>query len=306
MDDHHLLKQRQRQDTVPPSVAEAGGPAAAPVQAGPVLVDQIFGVPISLLGGSDASRVLGAREETRPFAYVVTPNAQHMVRLNSGDADFISGYQAAWLWLVDSQILRLLSRLLFSRDLPLASGSDLTVRLFRDVIRPDDAITVIGGGEEVARRLQEQFSLTRLALHNPPMGFINNPAEVDRCIQFVESNPARFVFLVVGAPKSEKLARLIHDRGQATGIGLCVGSSLLFVTGMVQRAPRWVSRFALEWAFRLVLNPRSHFRRVFVESLPLLGIALRARLRGDSRGTALFTPTANRAQDSAHPVEGKE
>ena len=302
---HHqtLVRDTGRQSVVLPDYDQALVPAVGPdagvkqprqiVDFAGVESELVLGVPVSLLDVAEASALLAERAADRNFEYLVTPNAQHMVRLRNGDADFIAGYEAAGLRLVDSQILRLLMRLLFRMDLPLASGSNLTARLFQEVIRPDDAITVIGGGDELATRLRDQFGLTALSLYNPPMGFISNPVEVDRCVRFVEENPARFVFLVVGAPKSEKLARMIRDRGIATGMGLCVGSSLLFITGMVPRAPRWVSRFALEWAFRLALNPRGHFRRVFVESLPLLGMALRARLRGSSRGKPLFPDVRN-------------
>lgn len=236
--------------------------------------DMVFGVRIARLDVAGAAEAIAGRAPEAPFAYVVTPNAQHVVRLHRGDAPFRAAYDAAWLRLCDSQIMRLLVRLLFGRHLPSAPGSDLTAHLFAHLIGPDDAITVIGGNDELVRRLRARFGLTRLALHEPPMGFSADPREVERCVRFVLDHPARYVFLAVGAPQSECLALAIQDTGRATGVGLCVGSSLLFVTGMVERAPLLFRRFALEWLFRLALNPRGHARRVFVDSLPLVGIAL--------------------------------
>ncbi|MFX8035998.1 WecB/TagA/CpsF family glycosyltransferase, partial [Acinetobacter baumannii] len=91
------------------------------------------------------------------------------------------------------------------------------------------------------------YGLTKLALHQPPMGFIKDPAAVEGCIRFVLDHPARYVFFAVGAPRSELLAQRIAERGGATGVGLCIGSSLHFLTGMVPRAPGWMRRLALEW-----------------------------------------------------------
>jgi exopolysaccharide biosynthesis WecB/TagA/CpsF family protein len=252
--------------------------------AAPVAQDWFLGVEIAHLDTVEAAAVIAARDPALPFAYVVTPNAQHMVILDAGsDPAFARAYDGAWLRLCDSQIMRILGRALFDRNLPHATGADVTARLFAAHVRPDDAITVIGGDDELAARLRRRYGLTRLALHQPPMGFIKDPAAVDACIRFVLDHPARYVFFAVGAPRSEVLAHRIAERGGATGIGLCIGSSLHFLTGMVPRAPRWMRRFALEWLYRLVRDPRNHARRVFVESLPLVAIALRARLAAPAR-----------------------
>ncbi len=245
----------------------------------PVATEWFLGVALSMVDTVAAADCVAQRDPALPFAYVVTPNAQHVVRLNRGDRGFQDGYAEAWLRLCDSQVLRLLARVLFGRTLPHATGSDTTVRLFASHIKPADRITVIGGGAALGQALTAKFGLTALAIHDPPMGFIGQPAEVARCIDFVLAHPARYVFLAVGAPQSEILARRIHDNGQATGTGLCIGSSLLFVTGQVKRAPLIFRRLGLEWLWRLALAPRRHARRVFIESLPLLGLALKARLR---------------------------
>ncbi|NUB08137.1 WecB/TagA/CpsF family glycosyltransferase [Azospirillum sp. Vi22] len=254
--------------------------------------DTVFGVAITRLDVAGAARAIAGRAPGEPFAYVVTPNAQHVVRLHRGDdARFRAAYDGAWLRLCDSQIMRHLSRRLFRKPLPSASGSDLTAHLFAHVITPDDTVTVIGGNDELERRLRDRFGLTRLARHEPPMGFSADPREIERCVRFVLDHPARFVFLAVGAPQSECLSLAIRNTGQATGVGLCVGSSLLFVTGLVERAPPLFRRLALEWLYRLAQNPRGHARRVFVDSLPLLGIALSAWW-SEQRGQARPKPAA--------------
>jgi len=240
--------------------------------------EHIFGTKIALLDVPAAAAAIMARPADAPFAYIVTPNAQHLVQLDRGDADFRAAYDGAWLRLCDSQIVRLVARLFFARNLPLCAGSDLTAALFADHIRPDDRICVIGGDAELERRLREKYGLRNLARHAPPMGFMADPEAVQACIDFIEAHPSRFVFLAVGSPRSELLACRVRARGRATGTGLCIGSSLHFITGLVPRAPLWMRRLALEWLFRLLRAPRSHARRVFVDSLPFLYIALRQRL----------------------------
>lgn len=247
-----------------------------------------LGVGITLLDKAQVARWIEARPADAPFAYIVTPNAQHFVMLErDADPRFTAAYAGAAMRLCDSQVARGLARLLFGLDLPLVTGSDLTAWLFAHTIRPDDAITVIGSSDEVALRLRERYGLTRLAMHVPPMGFIRDPDAVAACVRFVQDNPGRYVFLAVGSPQSEILAARIKDAPGTAGCGLCVGASLMFITGLARRAPPVWRRLGLEWLHRLLANPRGHARRVFVDSLPLLPIAVRAAVRewrGGGRG----------------------
>ncbi len=238
-----------------------------------------LGIAFTPLGLDEAATAIANRPAEMPFAYVVTPNAQHVVRINRGDADFVEAYGDAWLRLCDSRVLILLSRLVGGPELPLAAGSDLTARLFQSVIRPDDPITVIGGNPEMAKRLRCIYGLRNLVCHFPPMGLLRDAQAMADCADFIEAHPARFVFLAAGAPQSEALARRVLLRGGSVGTGLCIGASLMFLTGQSRRAPLWMRRLALEWLHRLLTNPRRHFQRVFVESLPLVGLVVADRLK---------------------------
>jgi N-acetylglucosaminyldiphosphoundecaprenol N-acetyl-beta-D-mannosaminyltransferase len=237
-----------------------------------------LGIPFTPLSLTEAASEIVARDPTAAFCFVTTPNAQHVVNVARGNPLFSVAHHGAWLVLNDSKILSLLADRLFGEPMELAAGSDLTAYLFRHHIQPEDPITIIGGSDEVEQRLRTTFGMRSIARFNPPMGFYNVPAEIERCVDFVVEHPARYVFLSVGAPQSETVALRILARGGAIGVGLCVGSSLHFVTGVVKRAPAIVRRLHLEAAYRLMQNPRRHARRVFVESLPVLWIAMRIRL----------------------------
>jgi exopolysaccharide biosynthesis WecB/TagA/CpsF family protein len=257
-------------------------------------VQWFLGIPFTPLGLADAAARIAARPPGSPFVFVSTPNAQHAVHVDRGDPRFTLAHDRAWLVLNDSRILRSLSRRMFNEELPLAAGSDLTVELFSRHIRPADALTIIGGSDEVDRRLRARFGMQALARYNPPMGFYNDPAEIGRCVDFILAHPARYVFLAVGAPQSETVARAVLDRGGAVGVGLCVGSSLHFLTGVVRRAPAVFRTLHAEALYRLLQNPRRHARRVFLESLPVVWIALRTWIARRTRIAAGAMPHERR------------
>jgi N-acetylglucosaminyldiphosphoundecaprenol N-acetyl-beta-D-mannosaminyltransferase len=234
----------------------------------------LFGIRHSMIDTRQAVELIMDRPATQAFAYVATPNAVHVVNVNRREGAYIMGLRDAWLVCCDSRVVRALGRRLAGRRLPLAPGSDLTAALFEHAIRPDDAVTVIGGDAALADSLRLRFGLRQLHLHAPPYGFIEDEGEIDRCIAFVRDHPARFVFIACGAPRSELLAARIRATGCAVGVGLCVGASLLFVTGRVARAPHVMQRLGLEWLHRLILEPRRLGRRLWSDQLPLIPIAI--------------------------------
>lgn len=215
------------------------------------------------------------------FAYVVTPNVDHLVRLQRSRSDLWPAYRNAWMTLCDSRILaRLARRQGFS--LPVFPGSDLTASMFDNVIRPHDRIAIVGGEPRAVEALARRHGLRDVRHHNPPMGFIHNDVEVARAIHFLTHARARYSFLAVGSPQQEILAYRVLRAGGATGIGFCVGASLDFLTGVQDRAPALMQRMALEWLYRLGSNPRRFWRRYLVEGPEIFQIA-RAWHRGRLR-----------------------
>ncbi len=244
-------------------------------------------VPFACLDTEGAAALIAARPPGAPFAYVVTPNAANLTRLNElKDPVFIEIYENAWLHTMDGAVPRALARQLFGLHIPRAPGSDITTALFERHIRPDDAITIIGGSDEMLERLKARYHLTNVAMHVPPMGFINKPEEVERCVSFVLDHPARYVFFVTGSPRSEYVTRLVWRSGKAVGTGLCVGNSLNFLTGLSTRAPLAYRRLGVEWLHRLVQDPKIQVKRVFVDSMPVFLAAAKARLNPAAYGMA--------------------
>lgn len=116
---------------------------------------------------------------------------------------------------------------------------------------------LIGSTEAQAQRVRERFGLKDLLHHNPPMGFIRDPAAVEACLQFVESaSPFRYCLIAVGDPQGVIVAHRLGDRGRARGLSFIIGASIDFITGKQQRAPAWVQRIGFEWLYRLMRSPR--------------------------------------------------
>ncbi|MBL8530724.1 MAG: WecB/TagA/CpsF family glycosyltransferase [Hyphomonadaceae bacterium] len=198
-----------------------------------------------------------------PFAYVATPNVDHVVGAHADPARHVL-YDGAWLTLNDSRVLQSLAARA-GLALPLACGSDIAERLFDTVIHRHEPVVIIGGDREGVRELKRRYGLTDVRWHNPPRGLKQNPAAVVAAAQFAAAQRARFTFICVGAPQQEMIAYAIARQGGAIGVGLCVGAALDFLSGRAQRAPGWMRRAGLEWLHRLINEPTRLWKRYLVD-----------------------------------------
>jgi exopolysaccharide biosynthesis WecB/TagA/CpsF family protein len=213
---------------------------------------------------AQAMAMIAARGPNAPFAYVVTPNVDHVVRLHRHRSDLWPVYRRAWLTLCDSRILAGLARQVGLR-LPVVPGSDLTQHMVCHAIAPGDRIAILGGGASIVHELRAAYGFRDIVHYDPPMGFARDSAEVARAAEFLIAARARYSFLAVGSPQQEIVARHVEKSGRAIGTGLCIGASLDFLVGRQTRAPRLMQRLGMEWLFRLLSSPRRLWRRYLVD-----------------------------------------
>lgn len=212
------------------------------------------------------------------YGYVVTPNADHLIRLDEEDS-FQALYRDAAFVLLDSRFLARIVSFTQGQSLPVCAGSDLTAALFDQVIQPDDPLVLIGCEAEQAAALAARYGLKNLAHHNPPMGFIRDPAAIEATLAFVEAHsPFRFCLIAVGAPQQERVAQALKARGSARGMALCIGASINFLTGAEVRAPLWMQKAGIEWLFRLLQSPKRLARRYLVRGPRVFGILRRVAI----------------------------
>ncbi|MGV2075628.1 MULTISPECIES: WecB/TagA/CpsF family glycosyltransferase [unclassified Rhizobium] len=232
-----------------------------------------LGAPFDTIAQDAAIDLVSNSESLDRFRYIVTPNVDHVVRLN-GDRLLAPYYDDAWMSLCDSKPISTLSHAV-ALDLPLVTGSDLTARIFKTVIRPGDRITLIAANSMVSEQMETMFPGVRFRSLVPPPNVLKDPAGLQACVDFVAAEPARFVFIAIGSPQSEKIAYALAQRPEACGVGLCIGASLEFLLGAKARAPIWMRQLGLEWAHRLASDPRRLWRRYVFAVGPLLHLFAR-------------------------------
>ena len=252
-----------------------------------------LGVEFDALSLSQVLRRLEQVTSDSPYAYCITPNVDHIVRLEAtqenGDG-LRNVYREADLCVCDSRVLSALARQHRIR-LPVVPGSDLTALLFEDIIRPGDRVAIVGGDKALLDALQQRYPEVGFAHHEPPMGLAGDDHARAKAAQFIALEQARFTLIAVGSPQQELIAAQVREIGDARGMGLCIGASLDFLTERKRRAPRLLQRLGLEWAHRLATEPRRMWRRYLIEGPRVFWLAARWKNpSGRGRGSLPMLP----------------
>jgi N-acetylglucosaminyldiphosphoundecaprenol N-acetyl-beta-D-mannosaminyltransferase len=117
-----------------------------------------------------------------------------------------------------------------------------------------------GALAELARTLRLRHpGLKIVGGHCPPFRPLTE-AEEDAIAAEINRSGADVVWVGIGVPKQEKWMARMRDRIEAPVL-IGVGAAFDFHAGLVPQAPEALQRLGLEWAFRLVQEPRRLWRR---------------------------------------------
>ena len=248
---------------------------------------------------------LAQRRDDATFAYLVTPNADHFVRLGRSPGLATLYDRAEWRCL-DSMAIAHVARLVGLRPPAVATGADILAEILDRHLCPGDRVTIIGLDPAGVAILRDRRPWVLVDHHQPPPRLSEDADAFAHAVCFAVAHPARFTLLAVGSPVQERLAAAIQAMG-GTGIGLCVGAALDFWTGLTPRAPCWCRRLGLEWLFRLSREPRRLGRRYLIDDWSVLWLLLVARWRdGGAAGGQLVPNPAVVVQDLHHHSATRE
>jgi N-acetylglucosaminyldiphosphoundecaprenol N-acetyl-beta-D-mannosaminyltransferase len=227
----------------------------------------MFGIEIDVLSMTAAvERLLSWLEESADTCrFVVTPNVDHVVMLQTNDA-LRRVYAEAHLILADGVPLIVASRLLGDPLPERVAGSELVPLVF-DAVPHDRKLRVFllgaapGVGERAAAQIRQRWpGVQVVGTYSPPLGFEHDPEEEERIMaRLIDATP-ELLIVGLGAPKQELWVHR-HFRRLPGRVALCVGATIDFLAGEKSQAPVWMRRSGLEWLHRVLTEPRRLGRR---------------------------------------------
>lgn len=212
------------------------------------------------------------------FNYVVTPNVDHIVKLEEDD-EFKKVYEEANLVLTDGMPLIWISKMLKTPIKEKVSGSDIFPKICEMAAQRGYKIFLLGAAEGIANKaaenLREKYpGLNIVGTYSPSYGFENKPEEIIKIIRVINESQPHILAVGLGAPKQEKFIYKFKNQLKVP-VSLAIGASIDFEAGNVKRAPEWMQKSGLEWFYRFVKEPRRMYKRYFKDDLKIFKLYLK-------------------------------
>ncbi len=142
-------------------------------------------------------------------------------------------------------------------------GPDAVATLLTAAENAGVPVGFYGGSQAVLNALtcavrQRHPNLKVAYAESPPFRPLT-PKEDLAIVERIEASGARLLFVGLGCPKQEHW--IVEHMGRVHAVMFAVGAAFDFIAGSKRRAPRWMQRCGLEWAFRFATEPRRLAKR---------------------------------------------
>jgi N-acetylglucosaminyldiphosphoundecaprenol N-acetyl-beta-D-mannosaminyltransferase len=248
--------------------------------------DTVHGIPIAITDYDRALRFIDDAVTAGERGYVCVSNV-HTVMAAEEDAELRAALQASTFNVPDGMPLVWALNLLGHSLQDRVYGPELMARASARAAENGQRFYLYGGRNQgalvqLALNLRTRFPGIRIVGgYSPP----HRPLTADEEQQVadeINATDADVVWVGIGVPKQEKWMARMRDRLDAPVL-IGVGAAFDFHAGLVPQAPPMLQRIGLEWAYRLVQEPRRLWRR-YLRYNPRFVLALARQVLGHHLG----------------------
>ena len=259
-------------------------------------IQSIGGIERLIVGGARVAR-LNLDETARLMAslarqpvpehgprYLTSVNGEVLARRHRSPS-FAALIDSADLISADGQPLVFASRLLLSEGLPeRVATTDLYWVVARMAEEQGVSFYLYGAEEEMNRRACEmsRSRFPQLDIRGRSHGYLRG-GELDRKLDEINALAPDILWLGLGVPQEQEFIRDHRARLRNVKLIKTSGGLFDFVAGAKSRAPLWMQKCCMEWAYRLAIEPRRLLVR-YVTTNPVALLLLLTQTRREVLG----------------------
>jgi len=224
----------------------------------------VLGVPLALTDYERTMDWMDATIDQGRQGYVCVA-AVHTVMVCQEDAELREAVLASDLTVPDGQPLVWAMNMLGHRLSSRVYGPDLMARYCERSVETGTRMFLYGGRNQgalvqLALNLRRRYPGVKIVGgYAPPYRPLSDEEET-AILDEINRSGADVVWVGIGVPKQEKWMAAMRHRLRAPVL-VGVGAAFDFHAGLVPQAPNWVQASGLEWAYRLVHEPRRLWKR---------------------------------------------
>jgi exopolysaccharide biosynthesis WecB/TagA/CpsF family protein len=206
---------------------------------------------------------------------LVTPNVDDLIK-SQRDKEFYEFIRKATHTVCDSKIVLFASKILGTPLREAVSGSDFFPAFYTYHAKNEKIkIFLLGGKEEVGKKAKTNINkkVGREVItdfYSPPWGFEKDSAECQKIIQILRGSNANVVAVCLGNPKQTKWIFNYKEQLPNIDLFLALGATVDFEAGVIKRAPIIYRKLALEWLYRMFIDPKRLIKRYLIDDLPFI------------------------------------
>lgn len=249
----------------------------------------ILGVPVDMVGMSQAVEIFEKLMNSDSCGIIVTPNSEIIVNAEK-DNELRDIIISADLVIPDGIGLVYASRILGYPLKERVTGIDFLYLILDWLEKNGKSVYLLGSkpgnsvnpgvAELAASKMKEAFP--DLKISGTHHGYFS-PDDEQQLVDEINGSGADFLCVALGAPKQEKfIAKYKSSLKVKAAIG--VGGSLDVWAGTVRRAPEFYRKHGLEWLYRFIRQP-SRYRRIAALPLFMFKVLMSRRTDAETKIT---------------------
>ena len=267
----------------------------------------ILGVPVDNLSMDEAmarcDAFIAAGRASGRTAQIATVNADFVVN-SLHDPELRRILQEADMSTADGMPLVWASRLLGGPLPGRVTGADMVPALAKRAAAKGYSVFFLGARPGIAVQaaaiLQQRNPGLKVAgIYSPPPASV---LEMDRtAVELIQAARPDILLVAFGNPKQEKWIRMYAPELHVP-IAIGIGGTLDMIVGVTKRAPAWMQKAGLEWAYRMAQEPRRLVKR-YLHDFGYFGYFLFQQWWAMRQGTAVsMVPIAPEPPAPAPPI----
>jgi N-acetylglucosaminyldiphosphoundecaprenol N-acetyl-beta-D-mannosaminyltransferase len=237
---------------------------------------EMFGCPMDIATMQETVDLIDERVAAKKFTQHVVVNVAKLVQMQN-DSELGASVRACDIVNIDGMGVVWGARLLGLPVRERVAGIDLFERLLAMAAERGFPIFMLGATEEVV-----QLAAANVAARHPGLRIAGHHhgyfwEDELAVVEMIRASGARLLFVAITSPKKENFINRWKDR-LGVDFVMGVGGTFDIAAGKVSRAPRWMQRNGLEWAYRVIQEPRRMWRRYFVTNNRFALMLVKARM----------------------------
>lgn len=228
----------------------------------------IMGIYVNAITMEQAVKFALEKINSKETCMTATPNAE-MIMLAQKDKEFANILNSCDMLIADGAGIIWAGEQLGYYFPERVAGADFVENLLKEAIKYKLPVYFLGGAPGVAEKAVKKFQEKNGAflvagIHD---GYFDKTEE-EKIIKDIRNNNTKILLVGMGVPKQEKwIYKNKENLGNIFSIG--IGGVFDVMAGVVPRAPKWMQKNRLEWAYRLFKQPQRINRVVAIPKFML-------------------------------------